>query len=805
MDDLLRDVRGALRSFVKRPGFTVASVLVLALGIGAVTAMFSTLNSVVLEPLPFEDPDRLVWAWGTNETRNANSISALDYWDYRDQADVFESMAAFLVFTERSVITGGTQPERVFSTLVSANLFSTLGVSPQLGRTFIPEEESTGAANAVILGDGFWHRRYGADPDAVGTALTIGGESYEIVGVMPPGFDYPGTIELWFPMRPGGPYTNGRGNNNFFMFGRLREGVSLSLAQQQIDVIARRLEEAYPETNEAWGIRLQSLHERYFAGARQSLLVLMSLVGLVLLIACANVASLFLARATTRTNELALRLSLGASKMRVVRQLLTECVVIALTGGAFGLLLAHLGIGALKALGPADLPRIDSISIDAHVLVFAFSVSLAAGLMFGIIPALRGTRIGLAETLKVGGNRGTSHAAPGFRNALVVTQVALSLVLMVASGLLVQSYVRQQRVDPGFAVEQVVSVELQLPDSRYTGIGELQAIWSALQQEVRVVPGVAAVGAIDQLPIRQGGTYNHIYPAERPPETTSDRDQLTAQRRFASEDYFSTLGIPLLAGRAFAPTDEQGAPNVVVISKAMAGEFFPGEMPVGKVLILPWSSPPLSLEVVGVAGDVQEFGLGSALARVFYLPARQFPSRRMQLVIRAQGDPLPIVGAVRRAVWAVDRDVPVSAAQTLEQRAFDSLAQPRFRTFIVALFAVMALILTSTGLYGVLAYFVRQRTRELGIRIALGATPRTIVGLIVGKGMIMVAAGIGLGLLGSFAGGRVLRSFLFDVRSTDALTFGGVSLVLAAVAFGACLVPAIRALRVDPQEVLRTE
>ncbi|UCD24824.1 MAG: ABC transporter permease, partial [Gemmatimonadota bacterium] len=415
MLDIWKDVRFACRIFLRTPGFTAASVLVLAIGIGAVTVMFSTLNSVALRPLPFEDPDRLVWAWGTNETRNSNSMSAPDYWDYREQATSFESFGAFLVFTPRAIITGESEPDRVFSTLVSHNLFSTLGVAPQIGRSFLPEEERTGSDNVVVLSHGFWQRQFGGDQSVVGKSMTINGEPYQVVGVMPVDFDYPGGIELWFPMQERDPYTQGRGNNNFFYVGRLREGVSIEQAQTEVTVIARQLEEAYPETNESWGLRLVSLHERYFSSARTSLFTMLGLVGIVLLIACANVASLSLARAVARGNEVAVRFSLGAVRTRVIRQLLTESLLVALVGGAIGLGVAHLGIRALKSFGPASLPRLQEVSIDGTVLGFTFLLAVFTSLLFGIVPALRGTSISLAETLKLGGMRGASHGRAGFR------------------------------------------------------------------------------------------------------------------------------------------------------------------------------------------------------------------------------------------------------------------------------------------------------------------------------------------------------------------------------------------------------
>jgi len=798
MKNVWQDIRFAVRMFRRTPGFTIATVSVLAIGIGAVTVMFSTLNSVALRPLPFEDPDKLVWAWGTNETRNANSMSAEDYWDYREESNALESLGAFLLFNPRAIITDETEPERVFSTLVSYNLFSTLGVSPQLGRSFLKNEERTGSDNVVIVSNGFWQRRFGGDPDAIGTSLTINGEPHQVLGVMPPGFDFPGGIELWFPMRESDPYTQGRANNNFFYVGRLREGVTIEQAQTELSLIAGRLEEAYPETNESWGIRLVSLHERYFAGARSTLTVFLALVGLVLLIACANVASLSLARATTRSGEIAVRFSLGAARSRVVGQLLTESLIAALTGGGLGIIVAHFGIGLLKSLGPA-LPRLQEISIDARVLAFTFAISLLTSVLVGIVPALKGTQLSLAQTLNVGGLRSSEYGRTGFRNGLVVTQVALSLMLMIAAGLLVQSYTRLQNEEAGFQTQGILQAELQLPEWKYASLEDQEQAWAQLHERVRALPGVISVGAIDQVPIRAGGTYNEIHRADRPPTSAAERDAMFGQRRFASDDYLNTMGIPMLAGRSLQPTDRLGTPKVIVISKTMADLFFQQESPLGKEMVL-WGE---NFQVVGVVGDVREFGLGVTPPPVFYMPARQWPQARMQILVRTAGDPLALAGALRRAVWEIDREIPVSGLQTMESRVSQSLAGPRFSMLLVGLFAMVALILASTGLYGVLAYFVRQRNRELGIRVALGAGPNRILGLVLRRGMLLAGAGIVVGLLGGFAGARALQSLLYDIRPTDALTFGGVSICLAVVALVACVVPARRALKVDPHDVLR--
>jgi putative ABC transport system permease protein len=803
MRDLWNDIRFALRTFRRSPGFAVASVLVLAIGIGAVTLMFSLLNSVVLRPLPFEDPEELVWITSTNEARGVtgNSTAALDYWDYREQADALESVAAFLVFTPQAIITGSDEPERVPSTIVSHNFFSTLGIAPQLGRAFSLEEERTGEQNVVVISNGFWQRRMGGDRTAVGKALTINGEPYQVVGVMPQGFSFRNNVDLWFPMQSRVRFTQSRGNNNFNLIGRLADGVAIEQAEAQLQTIARRIAEAYPETNEGWSVRLQSLHDRFFAGARSILLIMLGLVSLVLLIACANVASLALARATTRVSEIAVRFSLGAARGRVVRLLLTESVSVAFLGGAVGLVLALLGMDAVKSLGPAALPRLQELGLDARVLGFAFILSLATSIFFGVVPALRGTRISLSEALRVGGVRGSSPAKSGFRNALVIAQVGLSLMLMIASGLLVRSYSRLQGVDPGFQAQRLLQADVQLPSWKYRSEEEIELAWSLITERVAGIAGVVSVGAVDQQPIRSGGTWNTVYPADRPPPSTADRNISAGDRRMITENYFATMGIPILGGRDFSATDGPNSTLVMIIGQTMAKRFFPNEDPLGNQIVL-WG---MNWDVVGVVGDVREFGLAADVPNVFYIPARQAGPPRLQLMVRTVGEPTDMAPALREAVWEVDREIPISGFQDMETRISNSLSQPRFRMILVALFALVAIILAATGLYGVLAYFVRQRTRELGIRVAMGAAPPSIIGLVVRKGMSLVLIGIAVGLAGGLAGARVVSSLLFGVSATDTITYGAVSLSLVAVGLIACVVPALRAVKLDPQEVLRVE
>jgi putative ABC transport system permease protein len=797
--DTWNDARFALRGFRKNPGFAVAAMLVLGLGVGAVTLMFSTLNAVVLRPLPFYQPDRLVWMWATSEQQPTNSISWMNYFDYREQADGFASLAAFLVFTPPAVLTGSAEPQRVVSNYVTANLFATLGVSPLLGRGFVEEDELAGAERVVVVGHGLWQRLAGGATTILGTALTLDGDPYEVVGVMPPRFDYPGGVDLWFPMKRNAFYAEGRGNNNFNAVGRLGAGVPIERAQNQIDVIAGQLQARYPETNEGWSATLVPLHERYFANARSALVLLMGIVVGVLLIACANVASLSMARATTRGTELAVRSSLGAGRGRLLRQLLTEHLLLALAGGGVGLAFAAVGTRMVRAFGPASLPRLDTIGIDGTVLGVTLGITIATALLFGVVPSVRGTRFSLAGTLRQGG-RGTGASNTPYRSTLVVAQVAMSLMLLMASGLLVRSFINLQGVDPGFRTDGVLVAELQLPGDRFATDEQIMQGWDEVTGRIEALPGVSAVGAIDQAPIRTGGTYNNVFAQGREPASQSD--YVPAQRRFVTEGYFRSLGIRLDEGRGFEPTDRAGAASVTVINETLAQQLWPGDSPIGQMLV--W--PPVPMEVVGVVSDTRDFGAAAPVRPMFFLPLRQRGGlTAMRLMIQTAGDPLQLVGAVREAAWAVDKNIPVSGVESMEGRVSASLAQPRFRMLLVGVFAMTALVLASLGVYATLAFFVRARVYELAVRIAVGATAVDILRLVLRNGLVLVGLGIVVGLAGAVALMRVLRQFLFEVAPTDALTMVAVTGGLLVIALCACLVPARRAMRVDPREALAAQ
>ncbi len=796
------DVRFAFRVLRRSPGFAVTSVLVLGLGIGSVSLMFSTFDTVVLQPLPFRNPDRLVWVWATSATVPQNSVSYLDFVDYRDGSDVFEALGAFAVFSRTAISTGDGAAEPLTVQYVSASLFGTLGVLPEIGRAFLPHDEETGRDAVAILSHGLWERHYGKDPSAIGSTITLNGQPADIVGVMPAGFDFPGATDVWLPLQRSAGYASGRGNNNFYIVGRLRDGVSIRQAQVQMTAVAARIADAHPDAKAGWTVSLVPLHERYFGSTRTLLLILLGLVSLVPLVAGANVASLFLARGATRRTELASRLALGASRARVIQQLLTESVVVTLGGGAVGLLLAYAGGQALRLFAPAVLPRLDGIAIDGRVVAVTMLVSLAMVPLVGMMPALRATDMEIADTLKTGGGWGATGRRSGVRSALVVTQVALSVMLMLASGLLFRSLRNLQRVDPGFRAEHVLQVHTLLPFFKYRTYAEMEQVWDAVHGRLAALPGVRMVGAIDRPPLMGVGPTSDIWAAERPPASAADMRDAT--RRFVTEDYFRVMGVPLVAGRGFETTDGEGAPPVTVINEAFAREFFPGENALGRTLVFDWSTPT-NLKIVGISADIRETGPASSPVPTFYLPERWRPRTAMHLLVRTSGDPVASAGAVRQAIEDVDRDISIADIQTMASRLSRSTLRPRFQSALAGAFALIALVLASIGLYGVLALLVRQRSHEISVRLALGADPAGVVRLVLGHGMRLVGVGLLIGGAGGLLGSRLLRGALVGVSAADPVTYGAVSLGLTAVALVACLAPALRAARLDPAEALRAE
>jgi predicted permease len=798
---LRRDLLYAGRTLGARPGFTLVSVIVLATGIGAATVMFSTLDSVLLRQLPYENPHRLVSIRSTTPMGDTNSTSAVDYLDYRERNKTLEAMAAMLLFSPGRVITGGDEPARVSSTMVSANFFPMLGVELAVGRAFTAEEETAGGPDVVVLGHAYWQRHFDTDASVVGDTLVIDGAPHEIVGVVPIDFWHPRRVEMWFPMRVGDGWTSGRSNNNFVMTGRLAEGVSLEETQAEMDGLAAQLAEEYPEEKRGWGLQVEPMRQTFFGDTVPAMFTLSLAVGLFLVIACANLSSLVLARVTSRRSEIAVRAALGASRAAIVRQLLAESVLVAMGGAAVGLFMAWFGIAAIRVFAPMNLPRLDAIAIDGRVLVFTAAVTVASGLLFGLLPALHSTKAGLGQPLREGGARGAAPGSLRARHALVVTQIALSLTLLVGSGLLVRSFLHLTEVDPGFDPAGVITVDLQPPLFRYETGEALEQFFSGALEKISTLPGVEAASGTTYLPLA-GGPWNDVHVAGEPPADASELR--AALRRRVMEGYFETMRIPLLAGRAFERADADGSPRVAVISRRLADEFFPAGDALGNTLVLPnWGENGLPLGVIGIVGDVTDYGLGGEPVPVFYMPLRQQPAGSMRLAVRTGGDAAAAIMGVRGAIWEIDGDVPLSNVTLMETRLADSTSEDRFQATLLGTFAGVALLMSSMGLYGVLAFFVSQRTREVGIRMALGASSSDVMAAVVRRGMLLAAAGLGLGLLGGVGASYFLESMLFGTAALDPVTYGIVTAVLAVAALGACIVPARRALRVDPVEALR--
>jgi predicted permease len=800
IETLFADIRYGLRTLLKNSGFAATAVITAALGIGAATAMFSTLWAVALRPLPFERPDRLVWIDAITDRGQRNTLSALDYFDYRDHSTDFESLAARSVWEPGKVILNQGEPERVITAKVSGNFFHTLGIAPLYGRSFLPAEEVAGGPGAAVVSYGYWLHRLGAKPGAVGTSLDIDGSAYTIAGVVPEGFDYPTGATLWLPMQRGGDEESGRGNNNFQIIGRLADGVSVEQAQAQMNSIAARISEQNPQSKGGWSVSLSRLDEHFFGNVRPLLLMLMGAAALLLLIACANLSSLMLARVISRQSEFAMRLSLGASSWRIGRQLLVENLMLTTSGAGLGLLLASLCIHLEKAFAPQDMARINTAQIDGHALLASVAATALATLLGGLAPAFRGSSPAQIATL-----RQASRATDSFRHLvsrkfLVACQIALSLVLLVALGLLLRSADRLQRVDSGMQPDHLITANIQLPVSGASP-QRTQQEYESILERVRALPGVTSAAAADQLPFF-GGPWNGAYRADRPPQTPSGA--VPATRRIVTEDFFQAMGIPILAGRGLARTDASGPPQVTVISRSLARQLFPDGDAVGKTLRF---GPPVNLQIVGVAADVRDFGPAVDVRPAFYLLERQWPAplTSMRLVIRSPESPDVLLPAVHSAIHEIDRRAPLYEIGTMNQWIYNSTSRQRFTSFVIGAFAGLALLLATVSLLGLMSYTVAQQTHEFGIRMALGAMPGSILRLLLGKGMILVTGAVVAGLVTAIALTRFLRAFLFHISPTDPTVLLSVSVLLVVVSLLAIYIPARRAMKVDPATALRYE
>lgn len=815
METLWNDLHYGLRQLLKTPGFTLVAIFSLAIGIGANSAIFSVTNALLLRPLPYKDAERIAILWnrspGLNIERDWFSLG--QYLDVKLENQVFEQVAATIDVSYN--LTGQGHPERLEGAKVSASLFSLLGAQAVHGRVFLPEEDEKGKPLTVILSHAFWQRRFGSDPNVIGKSLTLNDQNYTIVGVMPAAFALSKEVmptvngiekaDVLLPLPLSESDRTKRGGEDYNIFAKLKPGVTVAQAQANMDAITEQMKRQYPENYPANGgltFGVVPLLEQVVGDLRLALYVLLGAVGFVLLIACANVANLLLARAAVRQKEMAVRTAVGASRARIIRQLLTESVVLALIGGLLGLGMAAFAVDGLRAFGSAKIPRLQEIGVDTRVLAFTFLISLLTGILFGLVPALRASRVDLNEVLKDGARNSASSGHHRTRNLLVVAEVALSLVLLIGAGLLMRSYYHVQTANPGFNPNGVLSLRLSLPTTRYATPESVYNFYRQLAEKVRQLPGIEFIGMNYSLPLSStSAAWGPITIEGYVPKAASEL--IMSNERFISPDYLRAMGIPLVKGRQFDERDLKGAPEVCFVNEALAARFWPHEDPIGKRIQRidkgPWRT------VVGVVRDAREVELEKEPPLSVYYPIEQLTIRTRFFVARTSADPQQMTQAITKVVQSLDPELPVYDVSTMEARVQHSLAQRRLAMLLLSVFAVVALVLAAIGIYGVMSYWVNQRQHEIGIRMALGAAPRNILQLVVRQALLLISIGVGIGLAGAFALTRVMASLLFGVSATDGLTFVMISLLLGGIALLASYLPARRATKVDAMIALRAE
>jgi len=815
MNGLLQDFRFALRQLRKSPGFTAVAVITLALGIGANTSIFSAVNGVLLRPLAFKDPDRLVRVWHVPPAKSfpgmtTFAVSAANYLDWERQNHVFEGMAiySFHGFT----LTGSDKPEQVDACAATSGFFSTLGVQPMLGRVFLPEEDQPGHSDVVVLSHRFWQEHFGSNPGIVGHDIVMDGRSILVAGVMPASFQFPEFAQMWTPMAWTDQEKAVRGEHHSGVVARLKPGVNLKQAQAEMNTISSRLEQQYPEDNKGWGAVVVPLHDDLVSDVRLALLVLLGAVAFVLLIASVNVANLALARTFSRQKEIAIRTALGATSIRVLRQVLTESILLALVGGALGLTFAHAGIRLIMAFMADKLPHSVEVGLDAKVLAFTAAVSVAAGILAGVLPAVRLTRGDVNQSLKQGlGRTDADSGGHRTRSILVVSEVALSLILLVGAGLMIRSFQMLHGVNPGFESRNVLTMTAMVSRAKFPIPAQQIAFFEHVLQRVRTLPGVESAGVVDDIPLDNGGSHQPVAIEGRPTLPMSEQPEVDV--RLISRGYMSTLHIPILRGRDLGDTDLAGRPPVVLISESMARQFWPGEDALGKRLTLTFF-PGAVREVVGIVGDVKLDGLDQTRpSAALYFPLDQvsvpanggWNSFPMTLTVRSTSSPTGLISAVSNAVHEIDREMPLRDIRTMDDLVANSLSQQRFNMLLLGAFAGLALLLAAVGIYSVLSYSVKRSVREIGIRLALGARVGDVLRMVVFEGMKPTLLGVAIGVGGALAMGRLLSGLVYGVKPTDPWTFIAVAFLLAAIALVASIIPAYRATKVDPLVALRYE
>ncbi len=790
----------------KNPGFIIVALLTLALGIGANTAIFSLVNGLLLRPLPYGSPERIVIVWQDYRERTGRErewTSPDTFFDWRDQNHVFEGISVIDGWLP-TILAG--EPEQLPGARVTYNIFSVLGVSPAIGRNFVAEEDRPNGPKVVILSDGLWKRRFGGDAGVIGKDIIINGEKYSVIGVMSPRFEFPiePLAQIWTPMQVDSTNSCGRDCITLRSVARLKPGMSLTQAKSDMNLVAQRLKQQYPAHYHGVGITLTPLQEQLTEEIRPPLLVLLTAVGFVLLIACANVANLLLVRASSRKPEIAIRSALGAGKSRLTRQLITENMLLAMSGGALGILFGVLGVDVLVRLLPEDLPiiGIHNIGIDSVVLIFTLALSLATGIIFGLIPLFQYNDPRLSESLKEGGRNRVAAGGSRIRSLLVISEVAFALMLLIGAGLLMKSFIQLLNVNPGFQPQNVLTMQLNLPGTRYPKREQISAFYSQLLEKIKTLPGVMKAGTTSALPL--GGNYtdtNFLIEGQ----SLEGREDQAVWYQLISSEYLQTLGIRLLKGRYFTERDDFDAPRVVIVTESFARRHFPDGNVIGKRLNFNNPENPLWREIVGVAADVKQFGLNQETPIALYLHQKQSSSPFVTLAIRTSGNPINLAGEIRGQVWSLDKDLAVSNVQTMEQVIGSTVSTPRITLTLIGAFAAAALLLAALGLYGVVSYSAAQRTNEIGIRMALGAEQGDVLKMVVRQGMMLAALGVAIGLAGAFALTRLMTRLLFGVSATDPVTFVVISGLLALIALIASYIPAHRASKIDPITALRYE